>query len=630
MEIEGLVSIIIVIENNVNTNNVKLSIDSINNQSYKKTEIMFIMRDSEKEDIIKAIKKNNNIKNNNNIKIVQANNEKSLFQLLKKGVEISNGEFVILENNFNISLKKRIEKQLKYFKNNPQKDIVGCLIKCRDNTPLSKSISTFHNKFINENDINNSIRGGELPLFLNTLMIRKRLLKNIFNIDYKEDEIDIILELFKYSPIEKVNEKLYLFNECPISKFDSEKQYYSIVDIKLGKFNKDKMIEYRSYLAELRKTTVNTLKYKGNKNILIVIEQLNLGGTETHIFSMCKILSKMGINIYIATSGGILRELFIKNGFKIIDFSLKFNKSTNTFSNDNYLDFKNIIDRFNIKLVHCHLEKEMIFCKSACKKFKIPYGVTLHGMFYSKDLISNVCKDANFVIAVSEPVKLLCDKLGIESTVIFNGVNISERISSQQNIYKELNIPNNSNIITYCSRLSWGKGKVAELFLNGIEEILFKYDDLHIVIVGEGDKRYSIENYAASINKRMRKEVIHIVGAKYNVKDYYVESILVVGTGRVALEGMSVSKPVLAFGGKCYAGIVKYDTCDRVLKSYFGDHDTDTTNKYLNLKKDIEYLLTHEKERLEIGIWSKNWCSENFNEEDMGIKVNEIYNKILF
>ena len=88
---------------------------------------------------------------------------------------------------------------------------------------------------------------------------------------------------------------------------------------------------------------------------------------------------------------------------------------------------------------------------------------------------------------------------------------------------------------------------------------------------------------------------------------------------------MSFSKPVLSLGSKGYVGVVNQDNSKKILHQYFGDHSVSIEDSYLNLTNDIEYLLTHDEERKNIGTWCRAWCLSNFDEIDMGKKISEIY-----
>lgn len=621
MDNSVLVSAIVIANNSLS---IEKTLVSLLNQSYRNLEVILVTNHKLEKSVF------NLTKTDKRLKVISLRYDFNLLNFILQGLNQATGEFIIIQTSYGTNHNLRIEKQLNYFKVNPEKSIVACLIKSLNSNPFSKDIEESHNMFTTEAEVNDAIIGGYLPLFLDSIMIKKGALLKLNSIVDKTsiNEVDILLTLIKYNSIEKLKETLFFFNDF-LSTATSIKEYYNSITNKLNLFNSNKSIEYRNYLNQISILNSEKVQYTGHKNILIVIDKLYLGGTETYIFSMCKILSQLGFNLFIASSGGVLTEIFTKQGFKVIYLNLEFDESKNDFLDDNYDKLREILNNYDIKLMHCHLEKEMIFCKNAYEKFHIPYVITLHGVFYSKDIISYACSKASAVISVSNPVRLLCDELGVKSNLIYNGVNVQTKVGNTFSISEKLNLPKNSKIITYCSRLEWSKTKAAEFLLKSIEVLSSKYTDIYVVIIGEGSKKSIIKNYAELINKKIKRKVVNVIGAIYNVADYFNESTLVVGTGRVALEAMACSKPVLALGSKGYAGIVKEANSNLILDQYFGDHHLISTDSTLNLTQDIEYLLNHDAERLAIGHWSRQWCVSNFNEVDMGKKIGEIYDSLI-
>ena len=137
---------------------------------------------------------------------------------------------------------------------------------------------------------------------------------------------------------------------------------------------------------------------------------------------------------------------------------------------------------------------------------------------------------------------------------------------------KNITFPNDQLVITYCSRLAWGKTNAAENFLFSIFNLWQSCKNIHAFIIGDGEGKQLVKREADMINSILGEEKIHLTGAVFNVEDYYAESDIVVGTGRVALEAMSLGKPVVAIGNQGYMGIIDPDSCETQWSLYFGDH----------------------------------------------------------
>lgn len=370
--------------------------------------------------------------------------------------------------------------------------------------------------------------------------------------------------------------------------------------------------------------------------ILMLIDYLNIGGTETHVLSLVKSLISKGIYVVIVTSGGPLERTFEINGIKVIKTPIKTDNFSNRYALESLDKVKEIIDMEKINLIHCHLLGSMSIGDQIYRKYNIPYIVTLHGLFYSKAILYNTCVNASNIIAVSHPVKkMVCNKLGdrVKNKVIVipNGVNIEEQLTNhrQNSIRKKLNINIDKLVIMYCSRLSQNKGIVAINFIDACFKLGQQYKNLQAITVGDGPYVNMIKEKAEILNKKIGRDLIYVEDASLNILQYYLESDIVVGTGRVALEAMSCSKPVIAIGDKGYVGIICEDTKELQWKTYFGDHYSIEKLDVLKLEKVIKFLLDNPKERDKIGAWSKKWCTEMFNQDLATNKTIELYRKTL-
>ena len=99
---------------------LRSSIESILNQSYKDIELIIVNDGSQFKDI-------EIIKSYDDNRIVLINNEKNigLAASLNKAIKMSRGEYIARMDSDDVSLKRRIEKQVKFMEKNPHIDIVG-------------------------------------------------------------------------------------------------------------------------------------------------------------------------------------------------------------------------------------------------------------------------------------------------------------------------------------------------------------------------------------------------------------------------------------------------------------------------------------------------------------------------
>lgn len=610
------------------------SVMSICMQTYKNWELYILACCSinKIEEIIAKLKEPR-------IHLIQLEENIGMLQAFAEGLKLSSGVYVIRHDPDDISLPRRIEQQVNYFKEHDEVGMVSCSIKAFTNDYEYKKQCENINKVQNFNssnqDIDKSILGGNYHIIFPALMIRKALFNDI-NILYKKtafvDEAELVLNLLKKSSIKKIDDILYYYRR-------HSNAYHSINNIERIKYlriildDKELMnsIKYREFRNELKNIKIE--KISNNKSstfrVLMLIDELNIGGTETYVLNITKALMKRGVYVVIASCGGISEELFMLHGIKvsIISMNIKFKAIK---------EIKHIIDIENINLLHCHLNKSMMLGSEMYKKYNIPYIITLHGMFYSKEILLSTCAQAKVIIAVSSPVKsLFIDNIGAQFQgilrVISNGVDteIFKQGTFHKPIRQELGISKDAFVIVYCSRLGWGKGAIAEQVISSFKEISLKHRDIYCIIIGEGDKKENIIRKAEEINLFLNRTSIHVIGARYDVLSYYLESDLIIGTGRVALEALSCEKVVIANGSGGYVGIVSQENKEEIWNTYFGDHkcNIDTNNR--SLTKSIEYLIEFPQNRMELGKWGRKWCIENFEEGKVANEIIGLYKDIL-
>lgn len=356
-------------------------------------------------------------------------------------------------------------------------------------------------------------------------------------------------------------------------------------------------------------------------NILMLVDDLNIGGTATHILSISKALKERDFNLLIVSSFGELEKKFEENNLKVIyiDFYENLDNVCNNLST--------VINLYNIDLLHAHLPMSIKICNKLKKEKNINYVVTLHGLFYDENVV-RLCENSKHIICVSYPIKeILLKNLNnindYKISVIYNGLKPFESFNS--NIRENLKINKDYKIITYCSRLNNTKGYLAEKFLYEFYNIAKSRDDVFAIVLGDGPRKRAIDFYANSINLKLNKNVILVKGNVLNPFEYFLESKCVVGTARVIIEALNSNVGCVALGSKGFAGLIQPNSYKDMLDTYFGEHKFIDNPKY-NLKESIEFILNNNLS-LETIKSNKIWCNKMFNEDLLISMLVNIYNK---
>ncbi len=621
---------------------IEESIKSICTQTYQNYELIIININST-DNIDEEIKK----VHDERIQYHSSTECNTLFSALKYGLQQAHGDFITFHDPDDISSPTRFDEQINYLKSHEDLGMVSCLIRCFTSEPSYRNACTFiekiQNSYISKYQIENAIINGFSPIIFPTLMIRKSLLAG-FEFRKKENEIEdyfhVLLYLLKQGSLEKINTILYYYRRHTKSyHILNEKAYMKTVESQLSSSRIKDFVKYRELYRDLQKeqTRSNTVQENSPLRVLMLIDALNIGGTEMHVLEIARKLVKLGAYVVIGTSGGPLEEVFKHYGLKVIKIPF----TSDYISNKNIMGLikltKEIIDREEINLLHCHLFASMRLGNDIYRSYKIPYIVTLHGLFYPNDILFNSCINASKIIAVSEPVKNLIQlKLGSrirgEILVLPNGIDINNFYyqHTSKDFKKSLSIPEDSQIVTYCSRLDWGKTIAAESFIFGCYQLMVANSHLCAVIVGDGADKDLITREADILNKMLKRKAFHVIGATFNVLPYYQNAVVVVGTARVALEAMSCGKPVIGVGNQGYTGIIDPESMSKQWNMYFGDHDALEKPDALTIAEDLKTLLLNSKKCETLGKWSRNWCKEKFDSQLIVKSILDLYEEVLF
>lgn len=503
---------------------------------------------------------------------------------------IINGEYVAILNSYDICREDRFSSQIKLLNENDSIQIVSCLEKSL------KGEESLCNIFITAEDIDKAISAYYLPLNLYTFLFRRTFLLYISKLvtildsciiskkkEYKEESF--ILQFLKYTKIEKVADALYITRYSRHIKNKRKISDYSLNSSNpLYVYNKNKYIERRKYLqsvlatAHINKLINTNFSASQSINILIICTNLDIGGTESYLFTLWKALKCFNINIMILCSGGFMAEVFrLKGIMTFIENKLKpYDKCKD------YLSIYEIIAKYNIKALLCETDDCIKLSVKISKISKKPVILQLHGLYYTKSIIQKFNSFFNYIICISDNVKKyyldFFQKNNIDNKlkVIPNFLDVNYNLNEKKLfLHRKLRLSKDAKILLYASRLSNSKGALCENFLNVFFQMAKKNSILYAVVIGDGEKYSNIKEQASYLNNLLGEEKIFIIGATYELFNYYSDAVLVIGTGRVALEAMFCSTPVLAYGlGGC-GGIVNKKNINKMIKSNFYDHSFD-------------------------------------------------------
>lgn len=598
--IPGLVSV--VVTNYNHSKYIVECLDSIKNQTYKAIEIIIIddaSTDNSVEVINKWIKTSNfSLQKEDFVTCVSLPRNSGFAGAVSLGFFLAKGEFIACQDSDDISHPRRIEGQVNFLKTNTNVHVVGT------------SYSVFEDNYLKPIPSKNWIsygvskvkeiysKGGHC-VSCGTILFHGKLFDKFGGLTRKltgAEDYEFITKLLSYG-VDNLPDKLYYYRHHSSQR---SREFYS---------NK----------------SINTKS--DNMKVLLTMDKMNIGGTETHVLTLATELIRLGISVVILSNIGSLYNDFKKLGCTIytMDFPLAIiesEKSALVYKNR----IKQIIQKEGINIIHAHQSSSGSLCIDIAKDLKIPCVFTVHGLYYH-DIASYGLSKCTRVISVSEPVFDWLQGFNVPSIVIPNGIDFNIfSPKSSTNIRKQLKLPEDAFVILYASRMAWGKIQACENVIRVCRDLRnIENMNVHAFIIGDGPGFNDIKAAADRINNSSNVKYIHLFGEKTDMLNYYSNSDCIVGSGRVALEAMACGRPLIASGNEGYFGLLTQDNFKEAWQVYFADHKASKINNPSFLYGDLSYICKNKDQIKKIGEASNEWSRNIFDIRRSTQEIIKIY-----
>src|SRR5699024_2610230 len=151
------------------------------------------------------------------------------------------------------------------------------------------------------------------------------------------------------------------------------------------------------------------------------------------------------------------------------------------------------------------------------------------------------------------------------------------------------------NVISLIARLDPDKIAIIEEFYKLIPYLNKVKSSIKINIIGDGRLR---EEFIAYLNTHITNKMVVInylgwINNKDKLRNLMRESRLIIGAGRVAIDGLALNKAVVVAGAKNYQGIINRKNWQSFISNNFGE--TGKFESDSNIVKDIDSLLNNEE-----------------------------------
>lgn len=352
--------------------------------------------------------------------------------------------------------------------------------------------------------------------------------------------------------------------------------------------------------------------------VLMLVNRLEIGGTETHVLSLAKQLRRAGVDVIIGTAGGAMLDAFLDSGLEVVLLP---------FQTDNpvYAEYKALLEKTkelvqarSVNLIHAHSLAALKVAVQVADETLIPVVATIHGKFYTPRRLRGLLDRCPKVIAVSMPVVTWLSKAVdyplSQIALIPNGVDTEYFLpgSTHNEFRSRLEIPAGEKLIVLVSRLAWEKTRVVETAIQAVAKLQSEFP-VHLAVAGTGAHQPLVKAAAQIANDSAGREIIHIVGPVLDPLPYYQAADIVIGTARVALEALSCQKPLIAGGNVSYVGYLHPGNLEKAWSVYFGDHHWAYPLTVERLLNDLRYVFQHPEEAETNAQQLREWVAANFD-----------------
>ncbi len=271
--------------------------------------------------------------------------------------------------------------------------------------------------------------------------------------------------------------------------------------------------------------------------VLHIVWGFKLGGIETMLVNIINEQVARGVEATLVIINDIVEESLIArldNRIKVVRIK-RYAKSRNPWP---IFKLNLIIWRAKGHTIHCHSHTILNYLLPSLRR---RCAVTIHNTRVVKE--ASALRQCAKVFAISKAVnKELSDNFGIESTIIYNGIDFS-KISPRT----EFDTNHSGIKLLQLGRLSEQKGHYISIGAMA----LLREQNISLDIIGDGELRSKLEEQIAE-NKLEGK--VRLLGARNqeyifsNLKEYdaLLQPSIFEGFGLVAVEAMAAKIPVIA------------------------------------------------------------------------------------
>lgn len=284
--------------------------------------------------------------------------------------------------------------------------------------------------------------------------------------------------------------------------------------------------------------------------IFMLTSALDVGGAETHIYTLAKKLSALGQVVAVGSSGGIVAARLADEGIRTVYVPIDIRRPFSFLYQGIRLYF--FIRREGFDILHGHSRPACFILNIISRLTGIPLVTTVHARFSLSPLYRRLSAWGSVTIAVSEDLRAyVCENYTVDpenTRVIENGVD-------REAFYGDLAQVKPFRIV-FASRLDLDCSAVAFALCRLAPQIFVEYPDAEIVICGGGECLERLREEVSCLDGRIGGR-IQLLGQVSDMGAILRSAGIFIGVSRAAIEAMFCYVPVILAGNEGFLGLVR-------------------------------------------------------------------------
>ena len=355
--------------------------------------------------------------------------------------------------------------------------------------------------------------------------------------------------------------------------------------------------------------------------ILMLTDNMDMGGAETHIRDLILGLQSMGAEVHLMSGGGRLADMLEQDGIRQLRTSLFCRRPVELLVARRRI--RQLVKQERYDILHAHARIPALLLRG-CHRWGCRSVVTVHARFQTNRFLSRLCFWGQHTIAVSEDLRsYVCDLYGLPAervSVIANGVDCKRFLCSSVERRESM------QKILFASRLD-GDSSLGAMLLCEIAPTLCRtYPALEITIAGGGSCLEAVRQAAERVNHLLRRSAVKLAGRVEDMAPLLRAHDIFVGVSRAAMEAAACGCAVVLCGNEGYGGIMDADTARVSRLSNFCCREGSGARAEW-LERDLRRLIEQEDVRRSCADVGRALMESDFNADDMCRKTLEIYHR---